>query len=138
MSDIRDTQDKPLVILTGSENYLRWKSYAMSELRQRGCDWVVTGRELPTVDSIKVKLIDRGFQNNQLKANLLINMLVQEEDKHHLAVAKTRGILSKIISDSLQPIIEDKTPQEAWNALQDRFQHVDGMSTSKIIYEATS
>lgn len=76
MSDIQDTQDKPLVIFTGSENYLWWKSYAMSELRQHECDWAVTGRKLPTVDSIKAKLIDHGFQNNQLKANLLINMLV--------------------------------------------------------------
>ena len=138
MSDIRDTQNKPLITLTGADNYLRWKSYAMSELRQRGCDWAVTGRELPTVDSIKAKLIDRGFQNNQLKPNILINMLVQEEEKHHLAVSKAGGILSKLISDALQPIIEDKTPQDAWNALQERFQHVDVMSTSRIIYEATS
>lgn len=137
MSDIREAQNKPLITLTGAENYLRWKSYAMSKLRQRGCDWAVTGRELPTVDSIKAKLINRNFPNNQLKPNILINMLVQEEEKHNLAVAKAGGILSKLISDALQPIIEDKTPQDAWTALQERFQHVDVMSTSRIMYEAT-
>ena len=100
MSDIREAQNKPLITLTGAENYLRWKSYAMSELRQCGCDWAVTGRELPTVDSIKAKLINRGFPNNQLKPNILINMLVQEEEKHNLAVAKAGGILSKLISDA--------------------------------------
>lgn len=138
MSDILEAQNKPLITLTGAENYLRWKPYATSELRQRGCDLAVTGRELPTVGSIKAKLIDRGFPNNQLKPNILINMLVQEEEKHSLAVAKAGGILSKLISDALQPIVEDKTPQDAWTALQERFQHFDVMSTSRIMYEATS
>ena len=73
----------------------------MSELQQRGYNWAVIGRELPTVDSIKAKLINRGFQNNQLKPNILINMLVQEEEKHHFAVSKAGDILSKLISDAL-------------------------------------
>lgn len=110
----------------------------MSELRQSECDWTVTGRELPTVDSINAKLIDRGFQNNQLKPKILINMLVQDKEKHNLGLAKAVGIFSKLVSDALQQMIENKTPQEAWNALQERFQHVDIMSTSRIIYEATS
>lgn len=110
----------------------------MSELRQGGYDWAVTGQELPTVDSIKAKLIDRGFQNNQLKPNILINMLVQDEEKHNFGLAKADNILSKLVSDALQPMIKNKTPQEAWNALQERFQHVDVMSTSRIIYEATT
>ncbi len=138
MSDVRETQNKPLMTLTGADNYLRWKAYAMSERKQSGCDWAVTGRELPTVDSIKAKLIDRGFQQNQLKPNILINMLIQDEEKHNLGLAKAVGILSKLVSDALQPMIENKTPQEAWNALQERFQHIDVMSTSRIIYEATS
>ena len=65
-------------------------------------------------------------------------MLVQEEEKHHLAVLKAGNILSKLISDALQPIIEDKTPQDAWNALQEKFQSIDVMSISRIIYKATS
>lgn len=138
MSDVRETQNKPLMTLTGADNYLRWKAYAMSELRQSGCNGAVTGQELPTVDSIKAKLMDRGFQNNQLKPKILINMLVQDEEKHNLGLAKAIGILSKLVSDALQSMIENKTPQEAWNALQERFQHVDVMSTSRIIYEATS
>ena len=138
MSDICDTQNKPLITLTGEENYLRWKSYAMSELRQRGCNKAVIGRELLTVDSIKAKLIDRSIQNNQLKPNILINMMVREEEKQNLAISKAGGILSKLISNALLPIIEDKTSQDAWNALQERFRYIDGMSTSRIMYEATS
>ncbi len=105
----------------------------MSELRQSGCNWAVNGQELPTVESIRTKLLDRGFQVNQLKPNILINMLVQGEEKHNLGLSKAVGILSKLVSHALQPIIENKTPQDAWNALQERFQHVDVMSTSRII-----
>lgn len=65
-------------------------------------------------------------------------MLVQEQEKQNLAIFKAGGILSKLISNALQPIIEDKTPQDPWNALQERFQYVDVMSTSRIMYEATS
>lgn len=53
-------------------------------------------------------------------------MLVQEEEKQNLAILKAGGILSKLISNALQPIIEE------------RFQCVDVMSTSRIMYEATS
>lgn len=53
-------------------------------------------------------------------------------------MSKARGLLSKLISDSLQPIIEGKMQQEGWDALQEKFQHIDGMSPSSIIYEVTS
>lgn len=107
MSDKRETQDKPLVILSGAENYLRWKSYMMSEMRQQGCEWTITGREPPTVESIRAKLIERGFTLNQLKPNTLINALMHEEEKHTLAMGKAGGVLSKFVSDALQPIVEE-------------------------------
>lgn len=110
----------------------------MSELRQQGCEWTITGREPPTIESIRAKLIDRGFTNNQLKPIILINSLMHEEEKYTLAMGKAGGILSKLISDALQPIVKGKTPQEGWNALQERFQHIDVMSTSRIISEAIS
>ena len=44
------------------------KTYALSELRQRGCDWAITGKELATIDSIKAKLIDCGFQKRSAQA----------------------------------------------------------------------
>lgn len=138
MSDKRETQDKPLVILAGAENYLRGKSYAMREFWQQGCDWKVMGREASTIESIRARLIERGFTNKQLKPKILINAHMDKEKKHLLAMSKARGLLFKLISDSLQPIIEGKMPQEGWDALQEKSQRIDGMSTSSIIYEATS
>lgn len=138
MSDRRETQNKPLVILSNSADYPRWKSYAMSELRQQGCEWTVTGRERPTIESIRGKLIEKGFTNAQLKPQILINALMHDEEKYDLAMSKSAGILSKLVSDQHQPIIEGKTPEEAWNILQERFQHINPMSISRLIYEATT
>lgn len=132
MSDRRETQNKPLVVLSNSADQPRWKSYAMSELRQQGCEWTVTGRERPTVESIREKLIEKGFTNAQLKPQILINARMHDEEKYDLAISKSAGILSKLVSDQHQPIIEGKTPEEAWNTLQERFQHINPMSTSRL------
>lgn len=110
----------------------------MSELRQQGCECTVTGRERPTIESIPGKLIEKGFTNAQLKPNILINALMHDEEKRDLAMSKASGILSKLVADQHQPIIEDKTPEEAWTTLQERFQRINPMSASRIIYEATT
>ena len=138
MSDKRETQNKPLIILSHSADYPRWKSYAMSELRQQGCEWTVTGRERPTTESIRENFIEKGFAKAQLKPNILINALIHDEEKYDLAMSKAAGILSKLVADQHQPIIESKTPEEAWTILQERFQQINPMSTSRIFYEATT
>lgn len=53
-------------------------------------------------------------------------------------MSKAADIISKLVSDQHQPIIKGKSPQEAWNTLQERFQHINPMITSRIIYEATT
>ena len=110
----------------------------MGELRQQGCEWTIIGRERPTVESIRENLLEKGFTNVQLKPNILIDALIHDKDKYDLAMSKAAGILSKLFCDQYQPIIEGKSPQEAWNTLQERFQHISTRSTSRIIYEATT
>lgn len=51
---------------------------------------------------------------------------------------KVAGIISNLISDQQQPIILGKTAQEAWASLQEHFQHINPMSTSHLIYKATT
>lgn len=110
----------------------------MNKMQQQGCEWTITGREPPIIKYIRARLINCGFTNNQLKPNILINSLIHKEEKHTLVMGKAGGILSKLISNALQLIIKGKTPQEGWNALQERFQHIGVMSTLRIIYKATS
>lgn len=53
-------------------------------------------------------------------------------------MSKATGIISRLIADQHQLIIEGKIPQEAWAALEERFQHINPMSTSRFIHEATT
>ncbi len=53
-------------------------------------------------------------------------------------MSKAAGIISKLVADQHQPIIKGRSPLEAWNILQERFQHINPMSTSRIIYEAST
>ncbi len=64
--------------------------------------------------------------------------MLHGEEKHDKTISKAAGIISKLVSDQHQPIFEGKTPQEAWIALQERFQHINSMSTSRIIYDITT
>ena len=128
---------KPLLILRSSEDYPRWKSYVMSKLRKQGWEWTINERERSTIKSIWESLIGKGFTNTQLKPNILINAIVHEEKKNNLAMSKAASIISELLSDPNQPIIEGKSPPEACNTLQKRFQQINPMSTSRIIYKAT-
>ena len=62
---------------------------------------------------------------------------MHNKEKYNLAMSKAAGILSKIVFDQHQLIIEGKSPQEVWNTLQEQFQHINPMSTSRIIYKVT-
>lgn len=97
----------------------------------------MTERERPTSETVRASLIVNGFANNAIKLNI-ISTLMREEDGFNLAMCKAAGILYKIVSDRHQPISEGKTLQEAWIPLQQRFQHINPIVTSRLIYDATS
>lgn len=71
-------------------------------------------------------------------SNILINTILHGEEKLDKTMSKVTSIISKLFSDQYQPIIEGKTPQEAWIALQKHFQHIKLMSISWIIYNTTT
>ncbi len=90
----------------------------MSELRQQRCEWtVIAKKEKLTIESIRERLIGKGFTNKELRSQILIQSLMHDEEKYDLVMSKSVGILSKLVADQHQPIIEGKTPEEAWNAL---------------------
>ncbi len=118
MSDKKESQNKPLVILNISADYPRWKLYAMSELRQQGCEWTVMAkREKLTLDSIREKLMEIGFTEAKLTPQILINTMIRHEKKYDLTMSKAVGILSKIVSDQHQSIIKGKIPKDVWSTL---------------------
>ena len=64
--------------------------------------------------------------------------MIHNKENFDLAISKAAGIISKLVANQHQPIIEAMSPQEAWNIFQERFQNINPMSTCRIIYEATT
>ncbi len=86
----------------------------------------------------KRRLIGKEFTNEELRPQILIQSLMHDEEKYDLAMSKFVGILSKLVANQHQPIIEGKMSEKAWNALQERFQHINPISTSHLVHETTT
>lgn len=63
--------------------------------------------------------------------------MMQDEKQYDLAMSKAASILSKLVSDQHRPIIESKTPEEVYSILQQIFQHINPISISRVIHNAT-
>lgn len=130
MSDKREVQNKALILTT--EDYPRWKSHTLSKLAQSNCSWALDGRDPLTLESVKEKLIGLGFTQDQLRPSTLVSALLSEGEKHKTAMAKSKSITHELVADAHHPILEGKTAQEMWNALENRFQHISPMGVSRI------
>lgn len=53
-------------------------------------------------------------------------------------MSKAVGILSKLISDQHQPIFEGKTLEDVWSIFQQKFQYINSISMSRLIYKITT
>ncbi len=121
MSDKRETQDKPLIILRKTEDYPMWKSYTVSRLQKASCDWAIIGRPQPNLDPVRATLIEDGFAAVDLKSSTLISALRDEKKDHINALAMSAGIIKELVDKSLYLWLNHKTAAEIWTILRDRF-----------------
>ena len=132
----REEQEKAeRVILESAEDYPEWRSYTISALQEKNCDWTITGRPEPTREKIQANLESLGFLSLDFSAKALYISLSTEIKEHRAAIKKGEGIIRKSVAHKHHPILEGKNAQEMWAALKDRFQHVSPMSTSRILLE---
>ncbi len=136
MSDKREAQDKPLIILRDAEDYPDWKSYTISKLQQQNCAWAVKGKPEPNLQSIRTSLIADGFAANDLKTATLVSALRNEKKEYTLALTKSAGIIKELVDKSLHPLLNDKSSAEMWTILKDRFQHISPMTVTRVFSDA--
>lgn len=136
MSDKRETQDKPLMILRNAEDYPTWKSYTISKLQQHSCDWAITGRPQPNPESVRATLIEDGFAAADLRPSTLVAALRDEKKDHFTALTKSAGQIIQLVDKSLHPLLNDKTAAEMWSILGNRFQHISPMSVTRLFIDA--
>ncbi len=55
--------------------------------------------------------------------------MMHDKDKYDLAISKAAKMISNLVSDQYQQIIERKSPEEAWNTFQERFPQINPIST---------
>lgn len=82
---------------------------------------MIAGKDRPTIEAIREDLIKKGFTAVQLSPNILITTMLHHAEKYDKRMSKAAGIISRLVADQHQPIIEGKTPQEAWATLEERF-----------------
>ena len=136
MSDKREVQEKPLIILRNAEDYPTWKSYTVSRLQQQSCDWAITGRPQPNLESVRATLIEDGFAAADLRPSTLVSALRDEKKDHLIALTKSAGLIKELVDKSLHPLLNNKTAAEMWTILEDRFQHISPMSVIRIFSDA--
>lgn len=136
MSDKREVQEKPLIILRNAEDYPTWKSYTVSRLQQQNCDWAITGRPKPNLDSVRATLIEDGFAAADLRPSTLVSALRDEKKDHFIALTKSAGLILELVDKSLQPLLNNKSAAEMWAILENRFQHISPMSITRIFSDA--
>lgn len=91
MSDRREAQEKPLIILQNAEDYPTWKSYTISRLQQQSCDWAITGRPQPNLDSMRETIIQDGFAQADLRPSTLVSALRDEKKDYLTGLTKNPG-----------------------------------------------
>lgn len=53
-------------------------------------------------------------------------------------MAKSKNIIHELVADAHHPILEGKTAQEMWNALEIRFQHISPVGVSHKLHTASA
>lgn len=136
MSDRREAQEKPLIILQNAEDYPTWKSYTISRLQQQSCDWAITGRPQPNLDSMRETIIQDGFAQADLRPSTLVSALRDEKKDYLTGLTKSAGIIQELVNKNLHALLNGKTAQEMWAILEARFHHISPMSVTRIFSDA--
>ena len=135
MSDKRETQNKPLIILRNIKDYPNWKSYAFSKLQQQSCNWAITNKPEPTFESVQAALIKEGFTLEDLRPATLVAALRDEKKDYYIGLTKSAGLIKELVDKSLHPFLNNKSAAEMWIFLESRFQHILPRSVTRIFYE---
>ena len=109
MSDKRETQDKPPIILRNAEDYPTWKLYTISRLQRQNCNWAIVGRLQPNLESVWATLIEDRFAEEDLRSSMLAAALRDEKKDYLVALTKSVGIIQELVDKSFHPLLHNKT-----------------------------
>ena len=124
--------------LRNAKDYPDLKSYAVSRLQQQSCNWAITNRPQPNLESVCAILIEDGFAAVDLRPATLVAALRDKKKDYLIGFTKSAGLIKELLDKSLQPLLNNKSTAEMWTFLKNRFQYISPISIIKIFYKAWS
>lgn len=101
-------QEKPLIILHNAEDYPTWNSYIVSRLKQQNCNWAITKRLQPNLESVQATLIEDRFAIADLRSSTLVSAQKDERKDHLTALTKSAGLIKEFVDKSLYFSLNNK------------------------------
>lgn len=136
MLNKQKVQNKLFVILRNVEDYLTQKSYTISRLQQQNCNWAITGKPQPNLESVCTIVIEDGFVAADLRPTTLVSALRDKKKDHLATLTKSMGLIKELINKSLYLLFYNKTMAKIQIILRDKFHHISSMSVSHIFIDA--
>ncbi len=136
MSDRREAQGKPLIILQNAENNSTWKSYTISRLQRQSCDWAIKGRPQPNLDFLRGTLIEDDFAKTDIRLSTLVSALRDEKKDYLTGLTKSAGIIQEPVNKNLHPLLNGKTAQEVQAMLEAWFHCISPINVTQIFSDA--
>lgn len=136
MSDKRKMQNKPLIILQNTEDYTDWKFQAISKLQQESCNWAITDKPEPNLESVQVALIKKSFTMEDLRPAMLMVALRDEKKDYHVGLTKSVSLTKELVDKTIHLFLNNNNAAQIWTFLENKFQHISPMSVIRIFSEA--
>lgn len=114
MSNKRKTQDKPLIILWNVKEYPDWKSYVISKLQHKSCNWAITNKPKLKFRLVWVALIKESFMIEDLTSAILIAAFRDKKKNYHIGLIKIAGLIKKLVDKNLHLLLNDKNTFKMW------------------------
>ena len=135
MSDIQETQNKPLIILRNAEDYPKWRFHITSKLQQQNCKWAITKREILNLKSVKANLILDRFAQADFRPSTLISALKDEKKNYFSGLGKAISTIKNHMAHLLHLFLKERTAPEMWSILKSCFWYISSMSISAVFLD---
>lgn len=121
MSNIREVQTKPLIILKNAEDYSNWKSQITSKLQHQNYKWAIIKKVTLNLKLVKANLFTNGFAQEDLRPSTLVSALKDKKKDYLSRLRKAVSTIKDHVADLLYLLFLGKTALKMWSILKNRF-----------------
>lgn len=125
-------QYKHLIIIQNLEDFSDQNFYAFSKLQQQSCNRAITNKPEPTLESVRVTFIKKGFMLKDLRSVTLVSALRDEKKNYYIGLTKSAGQIKVFVDKSVYLLVNNKSAAKIQAFLESRFQYIFPISITRI------